>query len=329
VVSNLIELISERIDKAGRILVISHIRPDGDAVGSLLGLGLSLMERGKQVEMVISDGVPQSLRHLPGSEMVHNSPSGYFDLAITLDCSDLSRTGRALQDYGFPDINIDHHATNQNFAHLNLIDADAVSTTQILAMHLEAWRLPLIKPVADALLTGLITDTIGFRTANVTPDVMRVVARLMEAGSNLSDLYHEGLVNRSYEAVRFWGAGLSKLEREGSVIWTTLTITDRQAAGYGGRDDADLINLLTTINDVSICLVFVEQPNGKVKVSWRCVPGLNISKVAMEFGGGGHPVASGAEIQGALEEVRAAVLEKTIQMVKNNHQYQMDGLRNE
>ena len=327
--SDPVAVIADRIEKAGRILVISHIRPDGDAVGSLLGLGLSLAERGKQVEMVISDGVPQSLRHLTGSELVRNSPSGYFDLAIALDCSDLSRTGRALQDYGVPDVNIDHHATNQNFARINLVDANAVSTTQVLSEHLETWKLPLTKSVADALLTGLITDTIGFRTANVTSEVMQIAARLMEAGSNLSDLYHEGLVNRSYEAVRFWGAGLSRLEREGPVIWTTLTMADRQAAGYGGRDDADLINLLTTINDVTICLVFVEQPNKKVKVSWRSTPGIDISTVAMEFGGGGHPVASGAEISGALEDVRAAVLEKTLQLTKNNHQYHMDGLRNE
>lgn len=327
--SNVVGMIGDRINNSRRILVISHIRPDGDAVGSLIGLGLSLAERGKQVEMVISDGVPQSLRHLTGRDLVRNSPSGLFDLAIALDCSDLSRTGRALQDYGVLDINIDHHATNQNFAGLNLVDDGAVSTTQILAENLEAWNLPLTKSVADALLTGLITDTIGFRTANVTPEVMRIVAHLMEAGSNLSGLYHQGLVNRSYEAVRFWGAGLTRLERQGPVIWTTLTMADRQAAGYGGRDDADLINLLTTINDVSICLVFVEQPNNKVKVSWRCQPGLDISKVAMEFGGGGHPVASGAEIPGALEEVRAVVLEKTIQLAKNNHQYHMDGLRNE
>lgn len=324
--SKLVKQIGELFHAASRILVITHIRPDGDAVGSLLGLGLALQESGKQVEMVVSDGVPQSLRHLPGSEMVRYSPSGIFDLIVVVDCSDLPRTGKALLDYGAPDISIDHHATNQLFARLNLIDLKAASTTQILASCLKAWRLPLTKAVAENLLTGLITDTIGFRTANVTPQVMRVAARLMEAGGNLSDLYHKGLINRSYEALRFWGAGLSKLEKQGSIIWTTLTMADRQAAGYGGRDDADLINLLTTVNDARIFIVFVEQPNGNVKVSWRAQPGVDISQLAMEFGGGGHPAASGAEIVGNLADVRASVLERTIQLFSNHHQHQLDGI---
>ncbi len=327
--SKLVRRIGELLRRANRILVITHIRPDGDAVGSLLGLGLALQEAGKQVEMVISDGVPVSLRHLSGSELVRNTPSGNFDLAVVVDCSDLPRTGKALQEYGTPDINIDHHATNQYFAHVNLIDLKAASTTQILASHLKAWQLPMSRVVAEALLTGIITDTIGFRTANVTPTVMRITARLMEAGCDLSDLYLKGLVNRSYEALRFWGAGLSKLEKEGPVIWTTLTMADRQAAGYGGRDDADLINLLTTINDARIFIVFVEQPNGNVKVSWRAQPGVDISQVAMEFGGGGHPAASGAEIVGNLSEIRSTVLDKTIRLLSNNHQYQLDGAKNE
>lgn len=325
--SRLVKRIGELFHAANRILVITHVRPDGDAVGSLLGLGLALQEYGKQVEMVISDGVPQSLRHLTGSELVRISPSGNFDLTVVVDCSDLPRTGKALQDYGIPDINIDHHATNQSFARLNLIDLKAASTTQILASHYKAWRLPLTKAVAEALLTGLITDTIGFRTANVTPQVMRIAARLMEVGGNLSDLYLKGLVNRSYEALRFWGAGLSKLEKQGSIIWTTLSMADRQAAGYGGRDDADLINLLTTISDAKVFIVFVEQPNGNVKVSWRAQPGVDISQLAIEFGGGGHPAASGAEIAGNLAEVRTSVLERTIRLFSDNHQHQTDGLK--
>jgi bifunctional oligoribonuclease and PAP phosphatase NrnA len=326
--SNPADLIKDRFQRAGRILVVSHIRPDGDAVGSVIGLGLALLEINKHVQMVIADGVPLSLRHLTGSELVRNTPDGAFDLIVSLDCSDLGRVGNVLEGYGSPDINIDHHITNQNYADVNFIDGEAVSTTEIIYYHLEEWALPLTRSVADALLTGLITDTIGFRTANITPKALRMAADLLESGSDLSNLYQLSLVNRSYEAMRFWAAGLSVLERDGSIIWTTLTMADRKGAGYSGRDDADLINLLSAINGVEVCMVFVEQPNGNVKVSWRSLPGIDVSQVATYFGGGGHPAAAGAEISGDLDTVRSQVLQETFRLIRDNHkQYQMDGIK--
>ncbi len=328
--SSPVEAIRRRIAVADRILLVSHIRPDGDAVGSLLGLGLSLQELGKTVQMVIDDGVPSSFRHLTGSELVRNRPDGDFDLCITLDCSDLARTGEALAVYGPPDINIDHHATNQNFARINLVDTQAVSTTEIIAAHLEVWGMSINLDIANALLTGLVTDTIGFRTANITPTALRLAAMLMETGSDLSGLYHRALLTKSFQALRFWGAGLSTLERDGPVVWTTLTMADRMAAGYGGRDDADLINLMSAIDDAEIWVIFVEQPNGNIKVSWRSQPGIDVSAVAMGFGGGGHPAASGAEISGSVDEVRTQVLRDTFRLVNENHKnYILNGMKNE
>lgn len=328
--SSLDDVIRDRFDTTNRILVVTHIRPDGDAVGSLLGLGLSLQAKGISVQMVIDDGVPSSFRHLKGSEEVRNHPEGDFDLCVTLDCSDLSRTGDALAEYGIPDINIDHHATNLNFARINYVDTQAVSTTEIIIEHLDPWRLAINVDIADALLTGLVTDTIGFRTANITPKALRLAARMMEIGSDLSGLYHHALLTKSYQALRFWGAGLSVLDRDGPVVWTTLTMADRIAAGYGGRDDADLINLLSAIDDAEIWIIFVEQPNGNIKVSWRSKPGIDVSKIAAGFGGGGHPAASGAEISGSIDQVRAQVLRETFRLVNDNHkQFVLNGMKNE
>jgi phosphoesterase RecJ-like protein len=328
--SSLVDSIRDSLATADRTLIVSHIRPDGDAVGSLLGLGLSLQARGKIVQMVIDDGVPSSFRHLNGSEMVRNHPEGEFDLCITLDCSDLMRTGEALVGYGTPDINIDHHATNMNFGRINFVDTQAVSTTEIIIDHLQDWGLPINLDIANALLTGLITDTIGFRTANITPKALRMAARMMETGSDLSRLYHQALLTKSFQALRFWGSGLTTLERDGPVVWTTLTMADRIAAGYGGRDDADLINLLSAIEDAEIWIIFVEQPNGNIKVSWRSQPGIDVSKVAMGFGGGGHPAASGAEISGSIDQVRTQVLKDTFRLISNNHKpIVLNGIKNE
>jgi phosphoesterase RecJ-like protein len=111
--------------------------------------------------------------------------------------------------------------------------------------------------------------------------------------------------------------GLMKLERDGPMVWATLTMEDRQEVGYPGRDDADLINVLTSIHDASVVMIFVEQPNGEVKVSWRAQPGVDVSRVALKFGGGGHPAAAGAEIIGDLEEVRSSVLQVTRNLLIN------------
>ncbi|MCL4559404.1 MAG: bifunctional oligoribonuclease/PAP phosphatase NrnA [Chloroflexi bacterium] len=304
--------IGKAMKGAERILIVSHVRPDGDAVGSLIGLGLALQEAGKAVQMVLNDGVPTSFRHLTGSNQVVKHPGGNFDLTIVLDCSDLPRVGKALTEGTVPDINIDHHITNLNFARINLVKPDAVATSAILAEYLPEWGFPVTPQVASALLTGLISDTLGFRTSNMTPQVMRLAATLMEIGTNLPELYSAALVRRSFESARYWGAGLSHLERRGRLVWATLSLDDRSGVNYPGNDDADLINVLSTIDGADVALIFVEQKGGKTKVSWRSQPGVDVSQIALKFGGGGHAAASGAEITGSLVDVQERVIHDTL-----------------
>jgi len=310
--------IGRTLNSSQRPLVITHVRPDGDAIGSLLGLGLALKSVGKQVQMISPDGIPDSFRHLAGHDHVLRRPREVFDVLIMVDCSDRSRVGQAIEEILTPDVNIDHHVTNQNFASLNLVDVEAVATAEILARNMPAWDLPIEGPVSASLLTGLITDTLGFRTTNMSPKVLRLAADLMERGANLPELYAHSLSNHSFEALRYWGTGLSQLQRNGAMVWATLTLADRAHANYPGRDDADLINVLTTIEDALVALIFVEQPGEVVKVSWRAEPGYDVSKVAMLFGGGGHPQAAGAEIVGNLEEVRSKVLNVTYDLLFNS-----------
>lgn len=313
----LLQIAQKQLQTAQRVLVVSHVRPDGDAVGSLLGLGLSLQSVGKTVQMVIADGVPRNLRYLRGSDQVLKRPEGEFDLIAVVDCSDLERVGSALNEYPVPDLNIDHHPTNLNFAKLNLVNAEAVATAEMLKDYLPKLGFPITQPVAVALLTGMITDTIGFRTVNMTPKALRVAADLMEIGVDLPNLYQRALLlNRSVEAVRYWGTGLSKLQRDGRMIWATLTLEDRRAVGYPGRDDADLINILSTIKETDVVLIFIEQTDNRVKVSWRSQPRFDVSQIAMRFGGGGHKAAAGAEVEGGLEEVQSRVLDATRLLAK-------------
>lgn len=308
---DLVQAFGGKLSRAQRVLVISHIRPDGDAVGSLLGLGLMLEELGKDVNLVLEDGVPLVFHHLTGADRVYRAAAGVYDLIIVVDSSDIERIGGVLDEYGEPDVNIDHHPTNTHFAELNLVQETAVATVEIIYDLALALDLPLNLPIAEALLTGLLTDSLGFRTSSSNPRTLRIAAELMELGANLPELYRKAMLEKSIEAVRYWGQGLSRIQLEERLVWTSLTLDDRQKAGYSGRDDADLVNILSRIRDTDVCVVFVEQTDGSVKVSWRAQPGFDVASVALQFGGGGHKPAAGADIKGDLDRIQEEVLEAT------------------
>lgn len=304
--------IRNRLADARRVLILTHVRPDGDAIGSMLGLGLALQHAGRETHMLLPDGMLSSFRHLPGSDQVRRKPEGDYDTFITVDCAEQKRIGDGFDGLGKPHINIDHHITNDGFGEINLVESGQVATCAILAESLPRWGLQITPPVAANLLTGIVTDTLGFRTTNMTPKALRLAADLMEAGADLPDLYMRGLVHRSFSAARYWGMGLSSLQRGDGMVWSALTAADRKAAGYGGNDDADLISILSTIEGEQVALVFVEQPAGKVKISWRAlVPGVDVSRIAQAFGGGGHAAAAGAEATGTVQEVMQRVLAST------------------
>jgi phosphoesterase RecJ-like protein len=307
--------INAKIVSAKNILIVSHVRPDGDAIGATLALGLALIQTGKTVQMVLTDGLPASFRHLPGSELINKEPQGQPDLFITVDCADFKRTGKQFEDYRKPDINIDHHITNEKFGATNLVEPDAVATSAILTDHLPLWGFKINQDIAANLATGIVTDTLGFRTSNTTPASLRQMALLMETGINMPELYTRALVSRSFSAARYWGAGLSSLKTLDGIVYATMRMADRKLAGYGGNDDADLINIISAIEDHVVGMIFVEQRN-TVKISWRALQsGIDVSKIATFFGGGGHKAAAGADITGSLDEIQTRVLNTTREML--------------
>jgi phosphoesterase RecJ-like protein len=309
-------VIKNRLEKATKIVIASHVRPDGDAVGSLLGLGLALRDAGKSVQMVLVDGVPSSFKHLEGSDLILKEPKEEHDTFITVDSADFRRVGKIFENFGQPDINIDHHKTNERFGKINLIEPEEVATAAILTRHMPEWGYPITKPIAAALLTGIITDTLGFRTANTNPSALRLCAMLMETGVDLTELYMKALVMKSFSAARYWGAGLSRLEQQNGIVWATLTLNDRKISGYSGNDDADLINMISAIDGNKVGMIFVEQNDLHVKVSWRALePGIDVSQVAKYFTGGGHAAAAGADIPGTLSEIQPLVLKTTKDML--------------
>ena len=291
-------------------VVVSHIRPDGDAIGSALGLAQALRIAGKQVAVVLEDAVAEKYASLPGSGQVVKQLPNDYDYLIVVDCSDPQRTGSVLKGLQ-PDLVIDHHKTNLNFGKINLVEDEAEATALMLAKHIQNWGLSIDSGVASAFLTGILADTIGFRTSNVTSEALRVSAELVDQGANLHEIYYQTLVTRSLAEARYWGQGLTKLQYQDGLLWSELTLEDRIRAGYYENDDADLVNTLSAISDVQITVLFVQQSIDRVKISWRSVAGLDVSGLAFQFGGGGHAAAAGADVSGSLEEVRERILSTT------------------
>lgn len=302
------------IEQSERIMVAAHVRPDGDSIGSILAMGLALREAGKYVEMVSEDGVPRDFRKLQGADQISHSRKENVDLVIVLDSGDLTRLGSTLEGIDKVDVNIDHHKDNPQYGALNLVDPEAASTTEILAEILPAVGLPITQAVANALLFGILTDSQRFRTLNTTPNTLRTAATLMEHGADINQL-NQILAQRSFKAVRYWGVGLSTLEQDDGLAWARLSLAGRKAVGYPGRDDADLVSVISNIDGVRVAVLFIEQENDAVKISWRAKKGYDVSKIANHFGGGGHTAAAGATIEGKLKEVQSRVLEATKTML--------------
>jgi phosphoesterase RecJ-like protein len=302
----------DRMAAAAHLYVVAHERPDGDAVGSLLALTVALRSLGKQATPILADGVPARFRFLPGAADVKSDFDVPCDCLVTVDCSDLQRLGIPETKLPRPvDINIDHHPTNTFFGQVNIVQPAASATSEVLLDAAPELGLPLTPEVATNLLMGLVTDTIGFRTSNVTPKVLRDAARLIDLGAPLREVYERGLNRHSFTSIRYWAAGLARLERDGGLVWAELTLEDRRRVGYPGPDDADLINLMSSIDGAEVTVILVEQSEDRAKVSWRARDGINVARVAGLFGGGGHEQASGAMVSGSLEDVKRQVLSAT------------------
>jgi phosphoesterase RecJ-like protein len=310
----------DRIARSGTALLLTHQRPDGDALGSMLGAAHMLRAAGKKAFPVLAEGISSVFRYLPGAGDIRSELPKSCDLVLVVDCADAERIS---WPEGAPvrgiDLLIDHHVTSARFAAVNLVDPSAASTAELIADLAGGLGLTIPPEAAACLMAGVVTDTLGFRTPNTGLHTLHVVEALIRAGGSLPETVERSLHRRSFAAARYWGAGLSRMERDGPVVWTSLTLADRTSCGYPGRDDADLVNILSSIDNQEVALIFIEQEKGKVKVSWRVAAGLDVTPLAISFGGGGHPAASGTQLSGEMEEVRKEVLRRTKEWLAAEH----------
>ena len=296
-------------------LIICHISPDGDAIGSLLGLGLGLRSLGKTVTLACESRPSIKFRFLPGYDTIVNAVNArLFDLVIGLDSGDLSRLGNiydADKLAGVPLINIDHHITNLYYGDVNLVDPKRASAAELVLVLLDHLGISIEQDgagIATCLLTGIATDTVGFRTANVTPQVMGDAMRLMEAGASLSHVTHHAFNQRPLADLSLLARGLNRLQAKKGLAYSEIPLADRRACSHAGNGDAGLVGMLVRTKEVHISAVFSERENNRVEISFRADPGYDVAQVALSLGGGGHPAASGCTIAGSLEAAKARVL---------------------
>jgi len=297
---------------ASSVQLIGHISPDGDTIGSALGLAWALRDMGKVARVACADPVPRALRFLPGADEVRQQAMGGPSLVVAVDCSDQRRMGSAYDAQmlaGRPLLVIDHHESNQGFGDVNLIEPQAAATTQIMLRLIAHLGVPLSTPIATCLLTGLITDTQGFRTHNTDSGVLADAVTLCDAGAPLTEIMDQSFGRSPISKLRLWGSVFERCRLENGVLWAEVSRQDIARAGASSETLRGLVNYLATIDEAQIALLLEELPNGRVDVSLRARPGYNVAVVASALGGGGHELAAGCQVNGALSEVRATVLD--------------------
>jgi phosphoesterase RecJ-like protein len=283
----------------------------------LLGLGLALQDAHKHVILISPDPLLQEYHHLPFWEtIVHPQAGGERSLRqpavlVSVDCSAPDRLGEVYgADWlsGAPIVNIDHHPTNTRFGEVNWVEPAAAATAQILVHLIEALHVPLSVEVATCLLHGLLSDTLGFRTSNTTAEVLTTATQLIEAGAPLSFLMDRIFNHRPLGMIRMWAHALHNLALNGRIISSEITSSMRQAAGYDQDGDAGLVNFMVTTDEADIAVVFSELHDGQINVSIRSALGYDVSKVALQLGGGGHAQAAGCTVPGPLAAAKDRVL---------------------
>ena len=303
-----------------KIFVAAHIMPDGDCLGSALGLTWALRQLGKTVTVTCNDHVSNSFAYLAGfSELSPKVPTDE-ELLVFVDGSSADRFGPAYDPKLFNDrpvLAIDHHITNEYFAPINFIDTRAASTAEIIYRIVRALNISLDQTIAQCLLTGIVTDTLGFRTANTTVDTLRTATALMEAGASIPDIVERSFNQVPMPNLRLRGRVFSEAKLDGVILWAEIPLKLLRELGVNGNGTSGIINQLLSVDTAKIAVVFTEKDNGKIDVGFRSRVGYDVSGIAARLGGGGHKQAAGALIDGPLDKARERVLEEVKKQLAN------------
>jgi bifunctional oligoribonuclease and PAP phosphatase NrnA len=315
-VNDRFEEISAILRDHSSFVILSHVRPDGDAIGSQLALGFSLLAAGKSVRLINEDGLPDNLAFMAGSEKIELPPDEPLavEVAIALDTATKPRLGkRALHAASRAKIwlNIDHHKSNPSYGDVNLIDPTSPATGQILYQLITALDLPLPSETRDAIYVAVSTDTGSFQYPSTTAKTYEMAADLIHRGLDVGKINSDTYDNHPYRRVELMRALLNTLELSAAGQVATWELRDQTRIDLGlmPEDSEGLIDIIRAIRGVQLAAFFEELEDGQIRVSMRAKDHrLDACAIAQVFGGGGHTLAAGIRMVGPLADAKAQVI---------------------
>ena len=316
------EQIGQALREGVRFAVLGHVRPDGDALGSQLALGLSLKQLGKDVRIWNEEGMLEKYSFLPNANLLTKPPAEPedVDVAIALDTAIQNRLGNSLPAVRSAKvwINIDHHPSNPGYGDLVYIDPKSPATGQILFDLIKSEKLPIDAAIAENLYVAVSTDTGSFQYPNTTARTLEIAAELVRAGvdvGRVSQLTYENYPRRRVELLRDL-LGTMRFDANDRVASFSLSLATAKKLGVLPEDNEGLIDHLRAIRGVIVAVFFEELADGKVRVSMRSKnEKVNVCAICEKFGGGGHVLAAGARVRGSLAEVERKILEEVRDVV--------------
>ncbi len=316
------ERIIDKIAQSKRVLIASHTNPDGDAIGSLLATGLFLAARGKETTLFNESAIPAVYRFLGAVDRVVNrlEKGCAFDTAVVLDCGDLHRVGRAapvIEDIPVV-INIDHHITNTRFGNFHLIDPEACATAEIIFYLMTAMKAPVTLEIANAIYTGILTDTGSFRFSNTNRNAFKICEQMVALGVDPYRIAQQVYGTYSLGRIKLLNLALDSIEVSPNGKLSMMAVTQQMLRETQARpEDTDgLINYAKGIKDVKVAVLIEEMahdgrnPEAPIPyhVSLRSNGSVDVAAIAAAFGGGGHSSAAGFSIEATLPEIKSKLL---------------------
>jgi phosphoesterase RecJ-like protein len=312
--------IIQQFNNSNKILVVTHAHPDGDAIGSLIAMGLSLEALNKKITLYCESLIPAVYRFLPEVHRVKKKIGNLnYDMAVILDCGDLSRVGRAVSFVKqIPVIvNIDHHITNTRFGHLQLIDTSACATAEIVYRLIKQMGLSFSRPVATSIYTGILADTGSFRFSNTNRAAFAICQEMVEIGVDPHNIAQHVYGTYSLSRIKLLNLALDSIELSENGKLSIMTLTKKMFdETHTQPEDVDgLINYAQRIEDVEVAALIQEHHNGnensratnRFHVSLRSDGAVDVAAIAAMFGGGGHSSAAGFSIEATLSSIKSRI----------------------